>query len=104
MIVNLADSRPSKPRYLLALDESKNTLKEVVSAVSRQLTTGKTKLISKEEALLIKDLTVSTYVDVAAECTNSHQMLCTTGPGLYRLSMSVWINVCMYTVVTVVTM
>ena len=59
MVVNIADSRPTKPRYLLAVDESKNTLKEVVGAVSRQLSTGRTRPISKEEALLIRELSVS---------------------------------------------
>ena len=58
VVVNLADSRPSKPRYLLAVDESKNTLKEMVAAISRQLTTGRIRTVSREEALLIRDLTV----------------------------------------------
>ena len=58
VVVSLVEFRPAKPRYLLAVDDSKNSLKEVVSAISRQLTTGRVSLITKEEALLIKDLTV----------------------------------------------
>lgn len=59
VVVCVAELRPSKPRYLLAVDESKNTLKEIVTAISRQLTTGKTTTVSREQALLIKDLAVS---------------------------------------------
>jgi adenylate kinase len=56
VVVNLADSRPSKPHYLIAVDDSKNTLREVVTAISRQLSTGRTTFISREEALLVRDL------------------------------------------------
>ncbi|CAI8007084.1 Adenylate kinase 7 [Geodia barretti] len=56
VVVNLADSRPSKPRYLIAVDDSKNTLREVVTAISRHLSTGRTTFISREEALLVRDL------------------------------------------------
>ena len=59
VVVNLADSRPSKPRYLIAVDDSKNTLREVVTAISRHLSTGRTTFISREEALLVRDLRVS---------------------------------------------
>ena len=58
IVVNIADSRP-KTRYLLAVDDSKNTLEEIVRVISEGLGTGKIQLVSKENALLNKDLSVS---------------------------------------------
>ncbi|XP_077994074.1 adenylate kinase 7-like [Glandiceps talaboti] len=55
VIQNIGDSRP-KTRYLVAVDDSQNSLEEVVRAVSTSLGTGKIKNIKKEEALLSKDL------------------------------------------------
>ncbi|CAG2241509.1 AK [Mytilus edulis] len=55
VIQNIADSRP-KVRYLIAKDDSNNTLFEIVKAVSSSLGTGKVKSITKEEALLNKDI------------------------------------------------
>lgn len=55
VIQNIADSRP-KVRYLVAVDDSKNPLEEIVKAVSQNLGTGKIKVITKEEALLSKDI------------------------------------------------
>ncbi|CAH3043480.1 unnamed protein product [Pocillopora meandrina] len=55
VIVNICDQNP-KVRYLVAVDESKNTLEEIVKAVSLHLGNGKVKNITKEEALLIKEL------------------------------------------------
>ncbi|XP_015758848.1 PREDICTED: adenylate kinase 7-like [Acropora digitifera] len=55
VIVNICDQNP-KVRYLVAVDDSKNTLEEIVKAVSSNLGNGKVKNISKEEALLIKEL------------------------------------------------
>lgn len=55
IIVNICDQNP-KVRYLVAVDESKNTLEEIVKAVSLHLGNGKVKNITKEEALLIKEL------------------------------------------------
>ncbi len=61
IILNLADNRP-KGRYILALDESHSTLAELVSAISSNLGTGRTKRVPKEEALLYRDVSVSTAI------------------------------------------
>ncbi|XP_067680599.1 adenylate kinase 7-like [Haliotis asinina] len=55
VIQNVADARP-KVRYLIAKDDAQNTLEEIVKEVSTQLGTGKVKFITKEEALLSKDI------------------------------------------------
>ncbi|KAK2150919.1 hypothetical protein LSH36_382g01056 [Paralvinella palmiformis] len=55
VIQNVADSRP-KVRYLVAVDDSKHMLEEVVKCISQNLGSGKVKYISKEEALLSKDI------------------------------------------------
>ncbi|CAD5122064.1 DgyrCDS10516 [Dimorphilus gyrociliatus] len=55
VIQNILDSRP-KIRYLIAADDSKHTLEEIVKAVSKALGTGKIKHIAKEDALLSKDI------------------------------------------------
>ncbi|PVD26309.1 hypothetical protein C0Q70_13980 [Pomacea canaliculata] len=55
VIQNIADSRP-KVRYLLAKDDSQNSLSNIVKAVSKKLGSGKVKYISKEEALLSRDI------------------------------------------------
>ncbi|XP_028398700.1 adenylate kinase 7-like [Dendronephthya gigantea] len=54
-LVNICDS-PPKVRYLIAKDDSQSPLDEIVKAVSRNLANGKVQHVSKEEALLIKDL------------------------------------------------
>ena len=59
IVLNLADSRP-KVRYILAVDESHSTLTELVKAISTNLGTGRTKHVSKEDALLNREITVST--------------------------------------------
>jgi len=51
VVQNIIDSKP-KVRYLIAVDDSKNTMEEIVQAVSEQLGSGKMKTINKEEALL----------------------------------------------------
>ena len=58
IVLNLADGRP-KVRYVLAVDESHSTIKEIVKAISSHLGTGKIQYISKEDALLNKDISVS---------------------------------------------
>lgn len=60
VVLSLADGRP-KVRYVLAVDESHNTLKEIVKAISAQLGNGKIKYISKEDALLNKDISVCEF-------------------------------------------
>ena len=58
IILCLADGRP-KVRYVLAVDDSHNSLKDIVRAISTHLGTGKIQYISKEDALLNKDISVS---------------------------------------------
>ncbi|KAJ8045225.1 Adenylate kinase 7 [Holothuria leucospilota] len=55
VIQNIADSRP-KTRYLVAVDDSQNTLEEMIKSVSQNLGNGKVEHITKEEALLSKSL------------------------------------------------
>ncbi|CAH1792741.1 unnamed protein product [Owenia fusiformis] len=55
VIQNIADSRP-KVRYLVAVDDSQPTLEDIVKCVSMSLGTGRVKTITKEEALLNKDI------------------------------------------------
>ena len=49
-------------RYILALDDSKSTLKQITRAVSKNLGTGKFKQLAKEDALLNKEMSVSVQV------------------------------------------
>ncbi len=49
---------------MLAVDDSHNTLREIVKAISTQLGTGKVQYISKEDALLSKDISVSSTADL----------------------------------------
>ena len=58
VLQNIADARP-KVRYLIAKDDAQNTLEEIVKSVSSSLGTGKVKQITKEEALLSKDIEVN---------------------------------------------
>lgn len=60
VIQNIADSKP-KPKYIVAVDDSQNMLEEIVKAISSSLTTGKVKSITKEEALLNKDIDQSIF-------------------------------------------
>lgn len=60
VIQNIADSRP-KIRYLIAKDDSNNTLEEIVKAVSMNLGKDKIKNITKEEALLNKEIEQSDF-------------------------------------------
>jgi len=55
VIQNVADARP-KVRYIIAKDDAQNTLEEIVRVVSQNLGSGKIKPITKEEALLSKDI------------------------------------------------
>lgn len=57
IIQNIADQKP-KVRYILALDDSKSTLKQITRAVSKNLGTGKFKPVAKEDALLNKEMSV----------------------------------------------
>ncbi|VDP72543.1 unnamed protein product [Echinostoma caproni] len=50
--------RPTK-HYILAKDESQNTLHEIVKAISKGMSTGKTKSITRDESFLSEDVTQS---------------------------------------------
>ncbi|XP_063713342.1 adenylate kinase 7-like isoform X2 [Symsagittifera roscoffensis] len=55
VLQNILDSRP-KTRYLVAVDDSQLSLMEIVKAVSVALHNGKVRCVSREDALLLKDL------------------------------------------------
>eukprot|EP01137_Pigoraptor_chileana_P007728 Opistho-2@53682 len=69
---HIVDRQPES-RYIVCVDDSKNSLEEVVKCISSNLGTGKTKKISKEDALLTKDLEQANYdmllVDVRLDST-----------------------------------
>ena len=48
-------------RYILAVDDSKNTLEEIVKSISNALGNGKISNITREDALLIQDIDASLY-------------------------------------------
>lgn len=60
VLQNIADQKP-KIRYLIVVDDSKVTLKQITKSVSKNLGTGKFKNGSLEDALLNKDLSVSQH-------------------------------------------
>eukprot|EP01135_Chromosphaera_perkinsii_P001293 Nk52_evm20s164 gene=Nk52_evmTU20s164 len=66
IVLETADSQP-EVRYLLAVDESKNSFEQIVKAISETMGTGKVRLIPKEEALLIKNLPQSDYDTLLAD-------------------------------------
>ncbi|CAG5133898.1 unnamed protein product, partial [Candidula unifasciata] len=55
VIQNVVDSRP-KVRYIIAKDEAQSTQEDIVKAISQNLGSKRVKYISKEEALLCKDI------------------------------------------------
>ena len=48
-------------RYLLAVDDSKNTLEEIVKSISNELGNGKINNITREDALIIQDVDAFLY-------------------------------------------
>ncbi|KAJ3183943.1 Adenylate kinase 7 [Gaertneriomyces sp. JEL0708] len=60
IIVETIETTPTT-RYLLAVDDSKQTLMEIIKAISASLGTGKVKKASKESALLNKELSQADY-------------------------------------------
>lgn len=58
MILNITDNHP-KTRYVLAMDESHNTLKEIVKAISEGFGPNRIKEVTKEDALLDREVSVS---------------------------------------------
>ncbi|KAK4475350.1 hypothetical protein MN116_002414 [Schistosoma mekongi] len=59
ILQSVMEMRPVK-HYILAKDDSQNTLREIVKAISSSMTTGQIKSISKEEALFCRDITQNT--------------------------------------------
>jgi len=55
IIVNICDMKP-KVRYIMAVDDSKSTMEEIIRSISKNLGTGKVKYISKEDPLREKEL------------------------------------------------
>ncbi|TPP57507.1 adenylate kinase [Fasciola gigantica] len=58
IVQTVMELRPTK-HYILAKDESQNTLQEIVKAIAKGMSTGKTKAITRDEAFLTEDLTQS---------------------------------------------
>ncbi|KAF5894796.1 adenylate kinase 7-like, partial [Clarias magur] len=58
IVQNVIDRKP-KMQYFLAVDESQNTIGEIISAIALALAPGKTKNVPKEDAFLIEELTQS---------------------------------------------
>ncbi|XP_031437651.1 adenylate kinase 7a isoform X2 [Clupea harengus] len=56
VIQNIVDNKP-KENLFFAVDNSKNTLEDIIKAISLSLGTGETDMVSKEEALQAKVLT-----------------------------------------------
>lgn len=56
VIQSISDQKP-KVRYLVAVDDSKVTLKAITKAVAKNIGTGKFKTVAKEDALLNKEIT-----------------------------------------------
>ncbi|XP_019850545.1 PREDICTED: adenylate kinase 7-like isoform X1 [Amphimedon queenslandica] len=60
IIFNVIDSKP-KTKYILAVDESNNTLEDLVRSVSKGLSTGRISHVSKEDGLIVDGLTQMQY-------------------------------------------
>lgn len=60
ILQNICDKKP-KVRYLLAVDDSKVTLKQITKAVSKAIGTNKLKNVSKEDALLNPEVSQSDF-------------------------------------------
>nr|XP_025963460.1 adenylate kinase 7 [Dromaius novaehollandiae] len=58
VLQNIADHRP-KTHYIVAVDESMHTLKELIKCISKNVGPGKIKMIPRENAFLSKELTQS---------------------------------------------
>jgi len=56
IVVSVADSKP-KTRYILAVDDSMNSMTDIITSISKSLGTGNVMNISREEALLLPEIT-----------------------------------------------
>ncbi|KAJ3341517.1 Adenylate kinase 7 [Gonapodya sp. JEL0774] len=61
IVVDVVDSPPGEQKYILAVDDSKNTMMDIAKAISAALGTGKVDLVAKEHALLQKRFTQYEY-------------------------------------------
>ncbi|KAI4891646.1 hypothetical protein NFI96_024852 [Prochilodus magdalenae] len=70
VVQNIIDHKP-KPQYLLAVDDSKNTMEDIIRAISFRLGPGKTQKVPKEDVYLTQDLAQaeidSLFVDLRME-------------------------------------
>lgn len=55
IVVNVCDSKP-KVRYILAVDDANSTLEDIVRSISKNLGTGKIKVVGKEDSLMQKEI------------------------------------------------
>lgn len=60
VLQNICDKKP-KVRYLLAVDDSKVTLRQITKAVSKAIGTNKLKNASKEDAMLNPEISQSDF-------------------------------------------
>ncbi|KAI8803996.1 hypothetical protein BJ742DRAFT_682527 [Cladochytrium replicatum] len=60
ILVEIVETTP-ETRYLLAIDESKNSLMEITKAISEGLGTGKVRKVAKESAFLNKNIQQTDY-------------------------------------------
>lgn len=60
VLQNLAD-RQLKTRYVVATDTSKDTLIRITRRVSQTLGMGKVKVVDQEDAMLNRDISVSSF-------------------------------------------
>ncbi|XP_053488463.1 adenylate kinase 7-like [Ictalurus furcatus] len=56
IVQNVIDRKP-KPRYFLAVDESQNTIADIIRAIAVALGPGKTRNVPKEDVFLTEELT-----------------------------------------------
>ncbi|MCI4382988.1 hypothetical protein PGIGA_G00021220 [Pangasianodon gigas] len=56
IVQNVIDHKP-KPQYFLAVDESQNTIADIISAIALVLGPGKTQNVPEEDAFFIEELT-----------------------------------------------
>uniref|UniRef100_A0A674F5T7 Adenylate kinase 7b n=1 Tax=Salmo trutta TaxID=8032 RepID=A0A674F5T7_SALTR len=61
VIQNVIDHKP-KPHYLVAVDDSKTTIDDIVKTIAYVVGPGKTKRVPKEDAFLTRDLRVRTKI------------------------------------------
>lgn len=56
IVTSVADARP-KTRYIVAVDDSMNSMTDIITCISKNLGTGNVMNISREESLLIPEIT-----------------------------------------------